>query len=91
MTKLAALQLAKHNINVNSVCPGVTRTALSDANLAVAAQQQGISLEEMARQSADLIPLRRANDPEDIAAMICSWHRLILETLPGSRSTLMAA
>jgi NAD(P)-dependent dehydrogenase (short-subunit alcohol dehydrogenase family) len=70
MTKLAALQLAKHNINVNSVCPGVTRTALSDANLAVAAQQQGISLEEMARQSADLIPLRRANDPEDIAAMI---------------------
>src|SRR3954451_8697479 len=31
LTKLAALQLARHDINVNSVCPGVTRTALSDA------------------------------------------------------------
>jgi NAD(P)-dependent dehydrogenase (short-subunit alcohol dehydrogenase family) len=70
MTKLAALQLAKHNINVNSVCPGVTRTALSDANLAVAAQQQGVSLEDMERRRADLIPLGRANDPEDIAAMV---------------------
>ena len=70
MTKLAALQLAKHNINVNSVCPGVTRTALSNANLAIAAQQQSISLEEMERRRADLIPLRRANDPEDIATMV---------------------
>ena len=70
MTKLAALQLGKHNINVNAVCPGVTRTALSDANLAVAAQQQGVSLEEMERRRADVIPLKRANDPEDIAAMV---------------------
>jgi NAD(P)-dependent dehydrogenase (short-subunit alcohol dehydrogenase family) len=70
MTKLAALQLAKHNINVNSVCPGVTRTALADANLAVAAQQQGVSLDDMERRRADLIPLGRANDPEDIAAMV---------------------
>lgn len=70
MTKLAALQLAKHNINVNSVCPGVTRTALSNANLAIAAQQQSVSLEEMERRRADLIPLRRANDPEDIATMV---------------------
>ncbi len=70
LTKLAALQLAKHNINVNSVCPGVTRTALSDANLQVRAQQEGVSIEEMARRRAEVIPLNRANDPEDIAAMV---------------------
>jgi NAD(P)-dependent dehydrogenase (short-subunit alcohol dehydrogenase family) len=70
MTKLAALQLGKHNINVNAVCPGVTRTALSDANLAVSAQQEGVSLAEMERRRADAIPLRRANDPDDIAAMV---------------------
>jgi NAD(P)-dependent dehydrogenase (short-subunit alcohol dehydrogenase family) len=70
MTRLAALQLAKHNINVNAICPGVTRTALSDGNLAVAAQQQGVTLEEMERRRADVIPLKRANDPEDIAAMV---------------------
>lgn len=70
MTKLAALQLAKHGINVNAVCPGVTRTALSDANLAVRARQEGVSVEEMERRRAAAIPLQRVNDPEDIAAMV---------------------
>jgi len=70
MTKLAALQLGKHNINVNAVCPGVTRTALSDANLAARAQQEAMTLEEMERMRAAVIPLQRVNDPADIAAMV---------------------
>jgi NAD(P)-dependent dehydrogenase (short-subunit alcohol dehydrogenase family) len=70
LTKTAAQQLGKHNINVNSVCPGVTRTALSDANLQIRAQQAGVTVEEMERRRADVIPLKRANDPEDIAAMV---------------------
>jgi NAD(P)-dependent dehydrogenase (short-subunit alcohol dehydrogenase family) len=70
LTKTAAQQLAAHNINVNAVCPGVTRTALSDANLQVRAQQEGVSLQEMERRRAAVIPLNRANDPEDIAAMV---------------------
>src|SRR5689334_11502556 len=70
MTKLAALQLGHHNINVNAICPGVTRTALSDANLRVRAQQEGVSVDEMAQRRAAVIPLQRANDPEDIAAMV---------------------
>jgi NAD(P)-dependent dehydrogenase (short-subunit alcohol dehydrogenase family) len=83
MTKLAALQLAKHNINVNAICPGVTRTALSDGNLAVAAQQQGVSLEEMERRRADVIPLKRANDPEDIAAMVVFLASLGARNITG--------
>ena len=51
LTKTAAQQLGKHNINVNAICPGVTRTALSDANLAVRAQQEGLSLEAMEKQA----------------------------------------
>ena len=70
LTKIAALQLGKHNINVNAVCPGVTRTALSEANLIVRARQEGVSVEEMERRRAAAIPLGRANDPEDIAAMV---------------------
>src|SRR5271169_4909278 len=39
LTRTASQQLAKYDINVNSVCPGVTRTALSEANLAVRARE----------------------------------------------------
>ncbi len=80
MTRLAALQLAKHNITVNAICPGVTRTALSDANLQVRAQQEGVTLEEMERRRAQVIPLQRANDPEDIAAMA------VFLASPGARN-----
>ena len=80
LTKLAALQLGKHNINVNSICPGVTRTALSDANLRVRAEQEGVTFEVMERERAEAIPLQRANDPEDIAAMV------VFLASPGARN-----
>jgi NAD(P)-dependent dehydrogenase (short-subunit alcohol dehydrogenase family) len=80
LTKTASQQLARYNINVNSVCPGVTRTALSDDNLRVRAQQEGVTLQEMERRRADVIPLKRANDPEDIAAMV------VFLASPGARN-----
>ncbi len=80
LTKTAAQQLGKYNINVNSICPGVTRTALGIANLEVRARQAGVSTEEMARQQVEAIPIQRANDPEDIAAMA------VFLASPGARN-----
>jgi len=80
MTRLAALQLARHNINVNAICPDVTRTALSADNLRVRAEQEGVSVEEMEHRRAQVIPLQRANDPEDIAAMA------VFLASPGARN-----
>jgi NAD(P)-dependent dehydrogenase (short-subunit alcohol dehydrogenase family) len=80
LTKTAAQQLGRHNINVNSVCPGVTRTALSEANLHIRAQQEGVTVEDMERRRADVIPLKRANDPQDIAAMV------VFLASPGARN-----
>jgi NAD(P)-dependent dehydrogenase (short-subunit alcohol dehydrogenase family) len=80
LTKTAAQQLGRYNINVNSICPGVTRTALGEANLQVRAQQEGVSVEQMARQQVEGIPIRRANDPEDIAAMA------VFLASPGARN-----
>ena len=80
LTRLGALQLAEHNINVNAICPGITRSALMDSILKVNAEKAGVSLEEMERQRDETIPLRRANDPEDIAAMA------VFLASPGARN-----
>ncbi len=70
LTKTAAQQLGPHNINVNAVCPGVTRTALSDANLRVRAEQEGVTIEEMEAQRSAVIPLGRPNEARDIADLV---------------------
>lgn len=69
LTRTAAQQLARHDINVNAICPGITVTALSEANVAVRARDEGLSVEEMTRRRNAVIPLGRPNDPEDVAAL----------------------
>jgi NAD(P)-dependent dehydrogenase (short-subunit alcohol dehydrogenase family) len=80
MTRLAALQLARHNINVNAICPGTTVTALSNDNLATRAREEGVTVEEMTRRRNAAIPLGRPNDPEDIAALA------VFLASPGARN-----
>jgi NAD(P)-dependent dehydrogenase (short-subunit alcohol dehydrogenase family) len=69
LTRLAALQLARHDINVNAICPGTTVTALSEANLKLRAEEQGIPVAEMEKRRNDNIPLGRPNEPFDVAAL----------------------
>ena len=69
LTKTAAQQLAPHNLNVNAICPGVTMTELVEALTSQRAEKRGISVEEAKAAAVKPIPLKRANDPEDIAAM----------------------
>src|SRR5499433_576388 len=80
MTRMAALQLAPHNINVNAICPGTTVTALSDANLRTRAADEGVTVEEMARRRNAAIPLGRANEPDDVAALA------VFLATPGARN-----
>ncbi len=80
LTKTASQQLGRHNINVNAICPGVTRTPLSDRNLVVRAEEQGVSLEEALANHLKPIPIGRANQPEDIAALA------VFLASPGARN-----
>ena len=69
MTLIAAHQLARYDINVNAICPGSTITAMSTATMEQRAAERGISVAELQAQRAANIPIGRANEPEDIAAM----------------------
>ena len=80
LTKTAAQQLGQHNINVNAICPGVTRTPLGDRNLVVRAEEQGVSIEEALENHIKPIPIGRPNQPEDIAAMA------VFLASPGARN-----
>jgi NAD(P)-dependent dehydrogenase (short-subunit alcohol dehydrogenase family) len=69
LTRMAAQQLGRYNINVNAICPGITRTELSAGNAAGRAAARGIAVEELYAEQERTIPIRRANTPDDIAAM----------------------
>ncbi len=69
MTYIAASQLGQHDINVNAICPGSTITAMADSTMAQRAESTGVPVSDLLARRADRIPIGRANDPEDIAAM----------------------
>ena len=80
LTKMAAQQLGRHNINVNAICPGVTRTELGARNAAARAAERGITVAELQAEAEARIPIGRANAPEDIAAMA------VFLASPGARN-----
>ena len=69
LTHTASQQLGEHNINVNAVCPGVTRTPLLERSMARRAEHWNVTVREAERRVVESIPIRRLNDPEDIAAL----------------------
>ena len=80
MTMLAAHQLGRHNINVNAICPGMTMTELGERNAVGRAAARGITVVELQAEQVAGIPIRRANTPEDIAAMA------VFLASPGARN-----
>src|SRR5580692_7289416 len=80
LTKMAAQQLGRYNINVNAICPGVTRTELGARNAVTRAAERGITVEQLMAEQEAVIPIRRANTPDDIAAMA------VFLASPGARN-----
>jgi 3-oxoacyl-[acyl-carrier protein] reductase len=69
LTKVAAQLLGPDNINVNAICPGVTRTDMFQRLAQERARQRGVSVEEIVKAREETVPLRRSNTPDDIAMM----------------------
>ena len=69
-TKALAGQVARHNITVNSVHPGATRTDRHMMNTRRRMQDLNISFEEAEEQVIAGIPIGRLIQPEDISHLV---------------------
>ena len=69
MTRIGASQLARYNVNVNAICPGVTRTSLFESAIGETVEKRGMTREEVLKRIEATIPLGRSNAPADIANM----------------------
>ena len=70
LTKTAAQELAKYEITVNAICPGITHTNILSSIVKKRALEQNKSEEEIMKHYVRDIPLQRPNEPEDIAEMV---------------------
>ena len=70
MTAVAAHQLGPYGINVNSVCPGLTRTPLGDELAGQAASVKGLPEKQFRDEREATIPIGRECEPREIAAMV---------------------
>lgn len=61
-TKSIAVDLIRHNIRVNSLCPGITRTPLLQAEV-----DNSVDPEKTAAEQASWAPILRVADPREIA------------------------
>jgi 3-oxoacyl-[acyl-carrier protein] reductase len=69
-SKSLSNEIAKHNITVNNVAPGLTLTNRLYELAVLEAREKGISHEEVLTDMAKRVPMNRLAGPEEIAAAI---------------------
>jgi NAD(P)-dependent dehydrogenase (short-subunit alcohol dehydrogenase family) len=70
LVRSAAVDLGPDQIRVNAVCPGWTRTEMSERETELMATARGIDAEQLWSRLVEPLPLGRAADPDEIAACI---------------------
>ncbi|MBP3040847.1 SDR family oxidoreductase [Bacillaceae bacterium Marseille-Q3522] len=75
LTAALAREFAEANININAICPGIVRTEMWEKQLEAVAGDNETEKEKVFASFTDFIPLKRPQEPEDIANMavfLCS-------------------
>lgn len=70
LTQAMAYELGEHGITVNCVCPGFVQTPMQSRELEWEAQLRGASPEAVRQMMVDDTPLRRLEQPEDVACTV---------------------
>lgn len=70
ITQSAASYLAPYNINVNAVCPGVVPTPMWTEIDRTQAARFGMNQGDWIKKTVEGVPLKRAAQPEDLAAAV---------------------
>ncbi len=68
-SKTLASEVAKHNITVNCILPGATKTGRLDAIIKKKTEQQNITEQEAIASMEKEIPAGRLGDPKDVAGL----------------------
>lgn len=69
-TQSIAQELIPHNINVNSVCPGILMTPLHDGIVEQMAEADKVDFETAKAKFVGLVPQGRPQTPEDVGNMV---------------------
>lgn len=70
LTQAMAYELGEHDIRVNCVCPGYVETPMQSRELEWEAQLRGTTVDGVRSMMLDDTPLRRLEQPEDVALAV---------------------
>ncbi|MDX6726340.1 MAG: meso-butanediol dehydrogenase / (S,S)-butanediol dehydrogenase / diacetyl reductase, partial [Baekduia sp.] len=68
LVRSVAVDYGPSNIRANAVCPGPTRSPMSDGIVGSYAGERGISRDDAYRELSETVPLRAPNESEEIAS-----------------------
>jgi meso-butanediol dehydrogenase/(S,S)-butanediol dehydrogenase/diacetyl reductase len=71
LTQVLARELAKYNITVNAICPGIIYTYMWEYLSSLRAEETGLTPDEVFKKiTTERIPLGRPQSPEDIGNLV---------------------
>ena len=91
LTKTVALEVGRHGITVNAICPGYTRTRLVEVQIEDQARTRGISVDEVV-ETVMLEPaaINRLVEPEEVAKLAMFLASEAARSITGSAYSIDA-